>query len=292
MIKTFFLAALALIGLSSPASAQPPGPVPMMQAQTRPAQPIPGTVAPRPSAPSTQAAQDAAAGYVLGADDVVEVTVLGQPEFATRARVRANGTIQLPFIGEQKVQGETALSLAPKIAERLRAGGYYAKPVVNIEIASFASRYVVLLGAVAQPGLQPVDRSYRLSEVIARAGGIRETGADFVTLTRADGTQQNYPFEKLAAGGPQDDPAISPGDKIFVPEADLFYIYGQINAPGVYPIRGGEMSVRKAVARGGGFTPAGSAKRIKLFRGGEETKTDLDAVLKAGDVLVVGERAF
>ncbi|MCP2937691.1 hypothetical protein NK983_33840, partial [Salmonella enterica subsp. enterica serovar Typhimurium] len=80
--------------------------------------------------------------------------------------------IQLPFIGEQKIEGETALSLAPKIAEKLRAGGYYAKPVVNVEVSGFASRYVVLLGAVAQAGLQPVDREYRLSEIIARAGGL------------------------------------------------------------------------------------------------------------------------
>ena len=164
--------------------------------------------------------------------------------------------------------------------------------MVNIEISSFASRYVVLLGAVAQPGLQPVDRTYRLSEIIARAGGLRETGADFVTLTRENGEQKNYAFEKLAAGGPDEDPEVHPGDKIFVPDADLFYIYGQINAPGVYPIKGGEMTIRKAVARGGGFGAAGSAKRIKLFRDGEETKVDLDMVIKAGDVIVVGERLF
>jgi polysaccharide biosynthesis/export protein len=218
--------------------------------------------------------------------------VLGQPEFSTRARVKANGTIQLPFIGEQQIAGETALSLAPKIAAKLRSGGFYAKPVVNIEIASFASRYVTLLGAVAQPGLQPVDRAYRLSEIIARAGGLRESGADFVTLTRASGDQKNYEFDKLAAGGPDEDPMVEPGDKIFVPEADLFYIYGQVNAPGVYALKGGPMTVRKAVARGGGFNASGSASRIKLFRNGVETKVKLDAVLQAGDVLVVGERLF
>lgn len=284
---TRFLGATMMVAASA-AAAQVPPPVAMpqganLQAQTAPA---------RPAAPRTKEERDVTAGYVLGADDVIEVSVLGQPEFATRARVRANGTIQLPFIGEQKVVGETALTLAPKIAEKLRQGGYYAKPVVNIEIASFASRYVVLLGAVAQAGLQPVDRDYRLSEIIARAGGLRETGADFVTLTRANGEQKNYAFDKLASGGPDDDPWVSPGDKIFVPEAELFYIYGQINAPGVYPLKGGPMTVRKAVARGGGFNASGSAKRIKLFRNGEETKVNLDMVLKPGDVLVVGERLF
>lgn len=284
IIKTGIAFILLATGIG--AAAQSPVPLPVQaQAQAQ-------TQAARPPAPPTQAAKDLVEGYVLGADDVVEVTVLGQPEFQTRARVKANGTIQLPFIGEQRIAGETALSLAPKIQEKLRSGGYYAKPVVNIEIASFASRYVVLLGAVAQPGLQPVDRDYRLSEIIARAGGLRETGADFVTLTRASGDQKNYPFEKLASGGPDDDPMVAPGDKIFVPEADLFYIYGQINAPGVYPLKGGPMTVRKAVARGGGFNANGSASRIKLFRAGVETKVKLDAPLQAGDVLVVGERLF
>ena len=170
-----FVLGFMLVGLAGAAAAQkpapalPPGVAAQVQAQkARPA-----------AAAAAKAEQDLAAGYVLGPDDVVEITVLGQPEFTTRARVKANGTVQLPFLGEQKVAGETALTLAPKIAERLRSGGYYTKPVVNIEISGFASRYVVLLGAVAQPGLQPVDRSYRLSEIIARAGGLRETGADF-----------------------------------------------------------------------------------------------------------------
>lgn len=290
IIKAAFATFLLAIGAAAP--AQPPAPLPpAAQAQIQ-AQAAGQTSPARPAAPPTQAAKDVTEGYVLGADDVVEVTVLGQPEFTTRARVKANGTIQLPFIGEQRLAGETALSLAPKIAERLRSGGYYAKPVVNIEISSFASRYVTLLGAIAQPGLQPVDREYRLSEIIARAGGLRESGADFVTLTRADGDQKNYEFDKLASGGPDDDPMVRPGDKIFVPEADLFYIYGQVNAPGVYPLKGGPMTVRKAVARGGGFNPSGSASRIKLFRNGEETKVKLDATLQAGDVLVVGERLF
>jgi polysaccharide export outer membrane protein len=281
-----FLAALLMVAASA-ATAQP-APTPMPRGTTLQAQAGPN----RPAAPASKQERDLTAGYLLGADDVIEVSVLGQPEFATRARVKANGTIQLPFIGEQKVAGETALTLAPKISEKLRSGGYYAKPVVNIEIASFASRYVVLLGAIAQPGLQPVDRDYRLSEIIARSGGLRETGADFVTLTRASGEQRNYDFAKLASGGPDDDPWVSPGDKIFVPEAELFYMYGQVNAPGVYPIRGGEMTIRKAVARGGGFNASGSAKRIKLFRNGEESKAKMDTVVRPGDVIVVGERLF
>jgi polysaccharide biosynthesis/export protein len=272
------------------AAAQTTPPAPARMPNTGAAAPA-GTPASRPAAPETAASKELSEGYVLGPDDVVDISLIGQPEFQTRARVRANGTIQLPFIGEQMVSGETALTLGPKIAERLRTGGFYAKPVVNVEISSFSSRYVTLLGAVGATGLQPVDREYRLSEVIARAGGIRGDGADYITLTRPSGEQKNYDFVKLASGGPDDDPVVKPGDKIYVPLADTYYVYGQINQPGQFPIRG-QMTVRNVIARSGGIGPSGSLKKIKLFRDGKEMKATLDMPVLAGDVFTIGERAF
>ena len=130
-------------------------------------------------------ANPANAGYVLGPDDVVEVSVLGQPEFTTRSRIRADGTIVLPYVGSTAVSGDTPVSLAKRISGVLKAGGYYSNPIVSVEIAGFASRYVIVLGAVSQPGLQPVDRPYRVSEIVARAGGIRGDGAEFVIVRRA-----------------------------------------------------------------------------------------------------------
>ncbi|NNM77249.1 polysaccharide transporter [Sphingomonas sp. ID1715] len=285
------LTGLLLLLIATPAMAQTqPAPLPGTVV-AQPAGAVPVTTPQRPPAPQTRESKDLSAGYVLGPDDTIEISVLGQPEFTTRARVKSNGVIQLPFIGEQNVSGETALTLAPKIAEKLRAGGYYAKPVVNVEISGFASRYVTLLGAVGQTGLQPVDRDYRLSEIIARAGGLRGDGADYITLTRTGGEQKNYPFEKLAAGGPEDDPIVRPGDKIYVPLADTYYVYGQINQPGQFPIRG-DMTVRNVIARSGGISPTGSLKKIKLFRDGKEQKASLDMAVKAGDVFTIGERAF
>lgn len=283
---TIALAALAALA-SVPAQAQAP------RAPATPAG-VPGAPAAAPAA-SAKAAnpsdKDATAAYVLGPDDVIEVSVLGQQEFTTRARIRANGTISLPFIGDMQVSGQTPLTLRTAIATKLQSGGYYAKPIVNVEVVGFASRYVVVLGDVAQPGLQPIDRNYRVSEVIARAGGLRETGADYVILRHEDGEELKLPFEKLAAGSTADDPVVRAGDKVYVPAAELFYIYGQVNAPGVYPIKG-DMTLRKAVARGGGLNASGSQKRIKIFRSGQEIKADLDALIKPGDVVVVGERLF
>lgn len=268
--------------LPPPASAPAPAPVIPQTAPTA----APVQTAAEPSVPSV-----APAGYRIGADDVVEVDVLGQSDFKTRARVRSDGTVTLPYLGVVPVAGETAISLADKLGAQLRAGGYYAKPIVSVEILSFVSNYVVVLGEVGSAGLQPVDRTYRLSEIIARAGGIKPTAAEDVTLTHPDGTSQKLSYEKLASGGPSDDPEVKAGDKIFVAAAEQFYIYGQVNSPGVYAIRS-DMTLRRALGRGGGLTPSGSAKKVKVYRNGEERKIKLDELLQPGDVIVVGERAF
>ena len=263
-------------------------------AQTAP--PVATPTAPRPAAPVTPEAPKAAAntadaGYVLGSDDVVEVSVLGQPEFTTRSRIRADGTIVLPYIGSTAVSGDTPVSLAKRIAGVLKAGGYYSNPIVSIEISGFASRYVIVLGAVGQPGLQPVDRPYRVSEIVARAGGIRGDGAEFVIVRREKGGELKLPFDKLATGDATDDPFVSPGDKVYVPPAETYYIYGQINAPGVYPIRD-KLTLRKAIARGGGLGAAGSEKKISVYRDGKKTALALDEPILPDDVVVVGQRSF
>ncbi len=230
-------------------------------------------------------------GYVLGPGDVIEVSVLGQNEFTTRSRVRADGTIVLPFIGSTAVSGNTSVSFAQKVGGSLKSGGFYASPIVNVEIASYASRYVIVLGAVGTPGLQPVDRAYRVSEIIARSGGIRADGAEFVSLTRETGEKLNLDFAKLATGTNGDDPFVNPGDKVYVPQAETFFISGQINAPGEYAVRR-QMTLRKALARAGGLTQLGSAKRIKVFRDGKEQSLPLETDVKSGDAIVVGQRAF
>lgn len=238
-----------------------------------------------------QQASAADAGYVLGPGDVIEVDVLGQSDFRTRARIRSDGSIALPFLGTVAAAGQTTIDFSKAVASSLAKGGYYNSPIVNVEVASYASRYVIVLGEVAQPGLQPVDRAYRVSEIIARAGGLRESGASYVIVRREKGEELKLDFQKLATGSIAEDPFVGPGDKIFVPQAETFYIYGQVNAPGAYGLRD-NMTLRKALARGGGLTQLGSEKRISVFRAGKKQPLAMDEPIGPGDVVVVGERSF
>ncbi len=228
-------------------------------------------------------------GYILGAGDLIEVSVLGQPEFTTRAKVRADGSVALPFLNAVPVAGETPLTLATALTQRLVKGGYYMRPVVSIEIAGYASRYVVVLGEVGVPGLVPIDRPYHLSEIIARSGGLRETGADYVVLRREGATEAKFRYDRLGSGNTDDDPLVSAGDKIFVPPAPTFSIYGQVNAAGTFAMKAA-MTLRTAIARAGGLRENGSEGRAKLIRAGKRVKFNRDTEIEAGDVIIIGER--
>ncbi|ONF96195.1 SLBB domain-containing protein [Sphingomonas jeddahensis] len=248
--------------------------------------------APTPAIPQDQGTPaDQRAAYALGNGDVIETAVIGRTDFTARVQIQEDGTVQLPFVGTVPAAGRTVLDLRDDLRSRLIRGGYLENPAVSVAVASYASRYVTVLGQVNQPGVVPIDRAYRLSEIVARAGGASNQAADSITLTRPDGTSHAASLRTIATAGPAQDPEVGSGDKVFVAPAAAFYIYGQVNAPGSYPI-GGEMTVRMALARGGGLTALGSAKRVKLVRGGTEAKASLDDVIRPDDVLVIGERFF
>jgi len=229
--------------------------------------------------------------YVLGRDDVVAVGLLGRNDFGGRVRVQADGNIQLPLVGKIVAADHTAAELSETIRKALQTGGYYADPIVQVEVVSYASRYVVVLGNVRQPGLVPINRPYRMSEILARVGGVHEGAADYIIVRSADGAEKHYNVRDLATGDSVKDPFVSPGDKIYAPNADLFYVSGQVHGPGVFPLTG-DMTVGMAIAKAGGLTESGSDKKVQVTRGGKTIILDPSAKIQAGDVLLVKERLF
>lgn len=275
-MKTLFVLAATIAALAAPAVAQTPVPPP----------PPVSASAEAPAATSM-----GADSYLLGPGDVIEVSVLGQRDFTTRARIREDGTIALPFVGSTQVRGRNSTDFARDVAATLDKGGFYSKPIVNVEIVSFASRYVTILGAVGQSGLQPVDREYRLSEILARAGGLRNDSSDQIIIRNDDGKEARLSYSAIALGYPDSDPIVKPGDRIYAPVAETFYVYGQVNAPGAYPTKL-DMTIRNALGRAGGVTPNGSERKVTVYRKGEKLRPALEDKLQPGDTVVVGERLF
>ncbi|MGZ5921532.1 MAG: SLBB domain-containing protein [Rhizomicrobium sp.] len=258
------------------------------------AQTPPAIIPAKPGAPvvAPAPADIPAPTYILGSQDVIQVDALGRSDFSTKARIGADGTVQLPFLGAFPAADRTTVQLRDQIAAALQKGGFFAKPIIQVEIISFASRYVTVLGAVGSPGLVPVERPYRLSEILARVGGVRENGADYVILRSAKGPERTLQVKDLATGDESTDPYVQPGDKIFSPTAELFYVKGQVKAPGGYPLTT-NMTLVMALARGGGITDLGSDSHIKIVRKNVTiTPKDLNVKIEPNDVIDVGEGFF
>jgi polysaccharide export outer membrane protein len=225
----------------------------------------------------------------LGVGDAVRVTVFQQPDLTTEARVSERGTITLPLLGEVKLEGLSTIDAGKRIAKELKDGKFLKHPQVSVAVTTVRSRQVNVLGLVTRPGRYPLDdSSSQLADVIAAAGGIAPGGADVVTLVR-EGKSQQVPV--IAKGV-----YLKNGDTIHVDRAPVFYIYGEVARSGAYRLEP-NMTVMQAIAAGGGITPRGSDRRLKLRRPAAdgkfvETDVGLTDVVKADDVIYVKEALF
>jgi polysaccharide biosynthesis/export protein len=224
----------------------------------------------------------------LGTGDAIRVTVHQQPDLTTDARVSERGTIALPLVGEVKVVGMSPQQAAAHIASGLKQGKFLKNPQVNVAVTTLRSSQVSVLGHVARPGRYPLDdTSSQLSEVIAAAGGITAAGAQQVTVLRGGKEQRVDVFKPFV---------LKPGDTIHVDRTPVVYIYGEVTRAGAYPIVP-DMTVMHAIAAGGGITPRGSERRLKLRRPGPDGKlvekdASLRDIVKPDDVIFVKEALF
>jgi polysaccharide export outer membrane protein len=236
----------------------------------------------------------------LGMGDMVRVSVFRNPELTTEARVSERGTILFPMIGEVPVSGLTPSQAGQRIADKLRMGKYVVNPEVTVSMMQVNSRQVSVLGNVVKPGRYPLDStSVRLTDFIAAAGGIAPTGSDFVTIVTNRGGKQERIEVDLAdmfrRGDLSHNMSLEPGDTIYVNRAPMVYVYGEVQKGGAYRVEP-HMTVMQAIAMGGGITPRGTERGIKISRrdgqGVRRIDANLTDTVQPDDVIFVRESLF
>lgn len=297
--------------------------VPAAQAQTARNRPAARTAAPdahRPAAsdkdlPATPAplrtqsepvfepatAAELQSGYPLGVGDVVRVVIFQQPDMTTETRVSEAGTITIPLLGAVPVGNVTPRRAEERIGAVLKARGLVRDPQVVVTVLQFRSRPVAVLGLVQRPGRYYLEEgSYRVSDVLALAGGPMPDSADIVTLIRMrDGKGARYELDIPAlfrSGDFSRNPEVMPGDSIFVDRAPIFYIYGEVMKPGAYRLDK-DISVMQALALSGGLTGRGTEKNLQIRHRDAQgryvfVKSSLADIVQPNDVLFVRESLF
>lgn len=254
-------------------------------------------------------AQDAQHEYQLGPGDTIRIQVYQHPDLTLETRVTENGIITFPLIGAAKVGGLSITAAEQRIARALLAGGFIKQPQVNILLLQNRGNQVSVLGQVNRPGRYPLETfNTRLSEMVAIAGGIAtgaggsiaSSGADVAIVT---GVREGNPFRKeIDIAGMflnnklQDDIIVAGGDVIYVHRAPTFYIYGEVQKPGSYRVER-DMTIRQALAQGGGLSPRGTERGLSVHRRGadgaiESISPNLNDPVRSNDVLHVRESLF
>jgi protein involved in polysaccharide export with SLBB domain len=137
------------------------------------------TLGPAPARAQQAEAQAPRDDYVLGAGDAIRIQVFQSPELTVDARVSEAGVISYPLLGPVRIGGMSSTDIEKLIAQRLRDGKFLQSPQVTVNITSFRSQQVSVLGNVTRPGRYPLETTgMRLSEVLSLAGGVTAAGAD------------------------------------------------------------------------------------------------------------------
>ena len=221
---------------------------------------------------NAQDKEDRLAQYRLGGGDSIRISVFQNPNLTLETRVAEDGAITYPLIGRMAVGGTTIAEAERAIARALESGNFIQEPQVSILLLQTRSAQVSVLGLVNRAGRYPLDTvNLRVSEMIAIAGGVAIAGGDLAILT---GERAGKPFRKeidiarlFDEKGHAEDIAVAGGDVIYVERAPSVYVYGEVNRPGAYRFERG-MTLRQALARGGGPTQRGSERNLKLHRRG------------------------
>jgi len=251
-------------------------------------------------------------GYRIGPKDLIEIKVFEVPELNIERRVSAEGTINLPLIGDVPVQGLTDVELANRLKALLEAK-YVQRASVAVQLREFRSKPISVLGAVKLPGNLSLSGRWTLLEAISAAGGLTDDHADKIyVLRRAEnGLSDQIAIDVddlMMRADPDANVPIFANDIINVPANVRVTVFclGQVAQPGAVVFQSTErITLLTAIARAGGLTDRAS-RTIQIKRR-DHTGRDLeseanyrrivsgkeaDVTLQSGDVVIVKESFF
>ncbi len=249
------------------------------------------------------------ADYVVGPQDVVRVTVFDEPDLSGLHTVDTTGVITVGFIGRVMVEGLTLREIQEEVAKRLR-DGFLLNPQVSTEIQEYREQSVYVLGEVVSPGIYQHSGNLSLIEVISMAGGLTAQAGTELQIVRPSANAAAA--EPAASGDVPENEVISvslddiltassalvtlrDGDRVNVPKAAVFFVTGQVSAPGSYVWTPG-ITVEQAIALAGGYTNRGSDRGIRVRRmvDGEQVEVGVEEndVVQPEDTVYIRPRRF
>jgi polysaccharide export outer membrane protein len=232
-------------------------------------------------------------------NDLVGVSVYGEPDLTRTVRVGSDGTIRLPMLKEKiKADGLMPEELERAIVGALKTQEILVDPFVTVTVAEYHSLLPIsVAGAVKTPiTFQPVEKTTTLLEAITRAGGLAPEAGSEILVTApvppaAAGTPAgNAPAlvrriqvkSLIDAADPAANLVLEGGEEIRVPIVGKIYVVGNVKMPGAFAVQDPSgTSILKVLALAQGLTPyATNEAYIYRLEGGTTSKNEIPVDLK------------
>ncbi len=222
--------------------------------------------------------------YELGAEDVLTIYVRNVPEMSGEYLIQLDGTIYFPVVGQVKAAGMSAKELQQYLEKGLSKE--LRDPQVTVNIKTLRPNRIYIYGSISKSGVYDYRKGWRLSELIAVAGGLALPPERVsAILFRPGNPNLKVSMRKVFIDADDAaDFAVQPGDSINIQtDAQVrVNIVGEAKSPGVHELFEGQ-GVVEALASGGGQTDRAALSRAKVIRRGKEMPINLYAAVIDGD---------
>lgn len=229
-----------------------------------------------------------AGDYIIGEGDGLDILVWGIKDLNVSVKVRPDGKITIPGIGDVKASGLTAQDLQKSLVEKLKT--LVKAPNVTVTVREITNSKVYIFGGGVKSSVYDLYRRTTLLQLLCTIGEVKTADLKQAYLLR-NGKKIKENFHNLFIGGnTSEDIAIESNDSIYIPlaaQADKnVYVLGAVNTPKYIDYRDG-MTVMEAVLEAGGFTKFASQNDTEILR--KEGGKEVLITVKAKDLLSNGD---
>lgn len=229
-----------------------------------------------------------AGDYVIGEGDTLDIAVWGVKELSFPARVRPDGKITVPGVGDVAAAGQTTAVLQSSLTARLK--DLVKSPVVSVAVTGITNSKVYIFGGGVKAGVFELLQRSTLLQLLCTVGEVKSADLKSAYLLR-NGKKIKEDFHGLFINGDTGgDIQLESGDSLFIPllQDKSVYVLGGVNMPKAIEYREG-MTVMEALLESGGFTKFASQNDTRIRR--METGAELSIPVKAKEIIRGGDMA-
>ncbi len=247
-----------------------------------------------------------ASDYVIGEGDGLEVAVWGVKELTFSVKVRPDGKITVPGLGDVSASAMTPTQLQSSLGEKLKE--LVKNPIVTVTVSNITNSKIYIFGGGVRAGIYDLNRRSSLLQLLCSMGDVKSAELKKAYVMRGGKKIKENFYPLFIDGDVKEDMEMESNDVIFLPPATErnVFVVGAVNNPKALEYREG-LSVLDAILDAGGFNKYAKENSTVIIRkeGDKEHSIPVkgkdlisngdmsqNIKLKAGDYIIVKEGIF